>query len=156
VVVFDPLMAFAAGSLSTDSGMLLTCEKLLQLARLGVPTCAVVIVHHALNGLAGIKKAVGHDRSAFGRGSKILNQKTRGQINIAPVDAHSNAELVIACGKNSNGREFDPIGVELDFTRMVGWRKPQPTRTSTGRSAQTSLGSIISLAPSLSPTWATP
>lgn len=116
--MFDPLIAFAAGNLNSDSGMILTCERVSRLARLGNPDCAVVIVHHALNGLAGLKKAAGFDRSSFGRGSKVLNLKARGQINIVPATANSNRQLIIACGKNSNGPEFEPIAIELDESKL--------------------------------------
>ena len=119
VVVFDPLFAFASGNLNTDSVMLKTCRAITDLARLGRPNCAIVVLHHTLTGKEGAKKATGYDRASYGRGSKSLQFWTRGQLNVAPGSADNNGKLVISCGKNSNGPEFEPFGVVLDPATMV-------------------------------------
>jgi hypothetical protein len=119
VVVFDPLNAFAVGDLNSDRAMTRTCRRLLELTHLGNPDCAVVVLHHTLTGKKGIAKATGYDRASFGRGSKALQFRTRGQINIAPADPEKNNDLVISCGKNSNGPEFEPFGIRLNLDTMV-------------------------------------
>lgn len=119
IVVFDPLFAFGTGNLNTDSAMIETCKAIVDLARRGKPDCSVIVLHHTLTGKAGTKKAVGWDRASYGRGSKALQFWTRGQINIAPACADNNGKLVIACGKNSNGPEFEPFGIKLNPDTMI-------------------------------------
>ena len=119
VVVFDPLYAFAAGGLSSISGMLKTCELLEHLAKLGNPDCSVIVLHHSLAGRAGAKKATGFDRGSYGRDSKGLNMWARGQINIAMGSAEDTTKLVVSCGKNSNAAEFEPFGICLNPYTMI-------------------------------------
>lgn len=119
VVVFDPLYAFALGNLNTDAAMRKTCEAISELAKLGNPDVAIIIVHHALTGKAGAQKATGFDRASFGRGSKALQFWTRGQINVAPANENDNTRLVVACGKNSNGPDFQPFGIALNPGTMT-------------------------------------
>ena len=76
-------------------------------------------LHHALTGKAGASKATGFDRASFGRNSKTLHAWTRAQINLAPVDADSNERLIVACGKCSNGREFQTFAVRLNPDTMI-------------------------------------
>ena len=119
IVVFDPLNAFSAGNLNTDAGMLLTCRGLHRLATRHDPNTAVVILHHSLAGKAGMKKAVGLDAGGYAKGSKAFTQWIRGQLNIAPGGDTGSTDLVVACGKNSNGPWFAPFGVMLDPKTMV-------------------------------------
>ena len=114
VLVCDPLSAFALGSLNTDTGMLGTCRSLAALAREGDPNASLVILHHTLQGKAGIRKAAGFDRGSYGRGSGALHTWTRGQFNIAPANADNSDRLVIVCGKNSNGPGFTKFGAVRD------------------------------------------
>jgi hypothetical protein len=114
IVVFDPLNAFSAGNLNTDAGMLQTCRGLHRLATLRNPDTTVVILHHSLAGKAGMRKAVGLDAGGYGKGSKAFVQWTRGQLNIAPGSDKGGMDLVIACGKNSNGPWFEPFGAMFD------------------------------------------
>ena len=125
VVMFDPLYAFATGNLNTDAAMLRTCKALSDIARLGAPDCAVVVLHHALTGREGARKVTGYDRGSYGRGSKALNMWTRGQINVAAVSPENNDQLVIACGKNSNGPPFADFGVRLDPDTMIYEEDPE-------------------------------
>ena len=125
VVVFDPLNAFGKGNLNTDDGMESTVAELTRICRIENPDTAIVIVHHTLTGKEGFKKAVGPDRGSYGRGSKALNSKMRGQINIAPGDPDDTRKIMIACGKNSNGMEFEPFGAILNIDTML--YDPDPT-----------------------------
>ena len=119
VVVFDPLVDFAWGNLITDKGMRDTCQTLAQFARAGNPDACPVLLHHSLTGKAGIRKATGFDRASFARGSKALHGWTRGQLNIAPVKPDDSSELIIDCGKTSNGKRFEPFGVILNPDSMI-------------------------------------
>ena len=65
VVVFDPLVSFAAGNLNTDEGMMKTCHTLADLAKYGTDGCCLVVLHHALTGREGMRKAVGFDRGVL-------------------------------------------------------------------------------------------
>jgi hypothetical protein len=58
------------------------------------------------------------DRASFGRNSKVLHAWTRGQINIASAN-EDNSILVIACGKNNNGREFQKFAVRRDPETLI-------------------------------------
>ena len=118
VIAIDPLLAVAAGNLNHDAGMLATCRAITKLARAGEKLASVVILHHTLTGRAGASKASGYDRGSYGRGSKALNFWTRGQINIAAAHGKSNDRLVVSCGKNSDGQEFQPFGIRLDSETM--------------------------------------
>jgi protein gp37 len=119
VVVFDPLSAFAKGSMNSDSTIRAVCKAITELSRGGNPDCSIIVVHHALTGKAGAKKATGMDRTSFGKGSKELHSWTRGQINVAPRSGDDPRKLIISCGKNSDGAEFVPFGVRLDVTTMI-------------------------------------
>ena len=119
VVVFDPLSAFAKGSINSDSTIRTVCKAITELARGGNPECSIIVVHHALTGKAGAKKATGMDRTSFGKGSKELHSWTRGQINVAPRSADDPRKLIISCGKNSDGAEFVPFGVRLNVATMI-------------------------------------
>lgn len=119
VIAFDPLSSFAAGNISTRTGMESTIEALAELANCGKDGCSLIILHHALTGAEGIKKAHGFNRTAFGRDSKLLVGWVRGQINIAPASEENNTQLAVFCGKNSNGPEFETFGTKLDAETMT-------------------------------------
>lgn len=119
VVIFDPLSAFARGSLNNDANMRRTCQDILELARHGHSDCATIIVHHALTGKAGAMGAFSWDRASYGKGSKELHSQTRGQLNVSPASGSADGRIVISCGKNSNGREFLPFGARLNLDTML-------------------------------------
>lgn len=119
VVVYDPLSSFSKGCLNSDTGMRDTCREATTLARLGKPDAAVVLVHHAQTGKKGVSQAVGFDRTNYGRGSKVLHSLARGAINVAPGDPINGDKIVVACGKNSNGPDFPPIGAILNKQTML-------------------------------------
>lgn len=114
IIAIDPLNDAAIGDLNKDVDMRATVTTLSRLCRRGNPNVAIVVLHHALTGKAGAAKVVGHDRASFARNSKSLLAWTRGQINLAPVDPDKNDRLIVACGKNSNGPEFQPFAVKLN------------------------------------------
>ncbi len=119
VVVFDPLQAFAVASLNNDAGMIATCSVVSEVVRKGKEGASIVVLHHTLTGKKGAAMAVGEDRTSYGRGSKALQALTRGQINLSSRSKNSNDRLLVTCGKNSNGPEFEPIGIRLDPTTMI-------------------------------------
>lgn len=118
-IVIDPLNEFAIGDLNKDADMRATLQALSRVCRRGNPERAIIALHHSLTGRGGAVKATGYDRASFARNSKTLHAWTRGQINLAPVDADSNDRLVVACGKCSNGREFETFAVRLDTQTMI-------------------------------------
>ena len=113
VVAFDSLYNFQAGDLNSDADMRNTLLGIARLAKAGNPKRSIIVVHHAGTGKAGAARAIGYERSGFGRNSKVLHSWTRGQINIAPGSRDSNESLVFTCGKCSNGREFAPFAAKL-------------------------------------------
>lgn len=119
IVLCDPLNAFTTRSVNNDTIMTNTCRKILEVVRSINPDAGIIAVHHALTGMAGVKKATGAERASYGRGSKALNGIVRGQINVAPGDPHDSDKIVIACGKNSNGKEFATLGAKLNTSTMM-------------------------------------
>lgn len=119
IIVIDPLNDFAIGDLSKDVDMKATLQALSRLCRRGNPKRSIIVLHHALTGKAGMARATGYDRASFGRNSKALHAWTRAQINLAPVDPDTNDRLVVACGKCSNGKEFQPFAVRLNTESMI-------------------------------------
>lgn len=118
-IVIDPLNDFGIGDLSKDADMKLTLQTLSRICRKGNPKRAILVLHHALTGKAGASRATGFDRASFGRNSKTLHAWTRAQINLAPADPDSNDRLIVACGKCSNGREFQTFAVRLNPDTMI-------------------------------------
>jgi len=57
------------------------------------------------------------ERQSFGRNSKNLFNWCRSQINIAPADPDEDTLLIVTCGKNNNGRMFEPIAIEFSESR---------------------------------------
>ncbi|MGA3144500.1 MAG: AAA family ATPase [Verrucomicrobiota bacterium] len=118
-IAIDPLADFAAGDLNKDADMKLTLQSLSRLCRRGNPKRSIIVLHHAITGRGGAAKATGYDRASFARNSKMLHAWARGQINLAPVDPDSNDRLIVACGKCSNGREFQTFAVRLNPDTMI-------------------------------------
>jgi hypothetical protein len=114
ILAFDPLRDFGFGDLNTDADMAATLRELGRVARAGNPDRALILVHHAITGRAGVAKAFGLERTGFARNSKVLHTWARGMINVVPAEEESNDTLVLTCGKNSNGPEFPPVAVRLN------------------------------------------
>lgn len=113
IIAVDPLNEFAIGDLNKDCDMRATLSTLTQVCRRGNHKRALIVLHHAITGRAGAAKATGFDRASFGRNSKSLHAWARGQINLAAASAEDNRQLVVSCGKTSNGREFAPFAIAL-------------------------------------------
>ena len=119
IIVFDPLVDYYAGENQNDEQqMRLTVNIMKSIARaVGLKT-ALLIIHHARGGREATSGAIGWGKTEFGLGSKGLYRAVRAQINIANGDPEDeNPPLIIACGKNNNGRKFDPFAVRLNRDR---------------------------------------
>jgi hypothetical protein len=119
VIVWDPLRDFNIGNIDSDSDMASTLSTISRLTRLRNPRRSSIILHHALTGRLGSSKAVGYDRSSFGRNSKVLMGWGRSQVNWAPYNEDNNETLVVASGKCNNFAEFEPFAITLDTTTMM-------------------------------------
>ena len=111
-MAFDPLSEVAIGDLSKDSDMMATCREIGRISRSGNPERAIVIATHAITGMAGMKKAFGFEAAGFGRNSKVLQTWSRAFINIIPA-TEDYTILVLTCGKNNNGKMFEPFAVRF-------------------------------------------
>lgn len=142
IVAIDPLRDFAIGDLNSDADMTATCAALGQVVRQGNAQRALIIVHHALTGRAGVIKAIGWDRAGFARNSKVLAGWVRGQINIAPGSPDDNDTLVIGCGKVADGKPFTPFAVQRNAETGIyealpdfdfeAWEREISSRTKSG------------------------
>jgi hypothetical protein len=131
--VWDSLYNFQIGDLNKDVDMASSLQCISQLTKSGNSNRIPLVLHHALTGKAGAAKATGEDRASFSRNSKVLHAWTRGQINVAAGSTENSETLVISCGKNSNGKEFEPFSVVLNTETMIyeidasfdidGWRE---------------------------------
>jgi len=115
VVVIDPWEAFISeGDVNDAAATRASVEKL----RRVFPTATLLIVHHAREGAAAIKGAVGFDAGAFTKGSRTLMTMARFAINVAPrnsnLDTGSLHGLLLACGKCNNAKPFVARAVEMD------------------------------------------
>ena len=113
-VVFDPLNTFSSEDINSDASMKQLCMFNSQVVMRANPKCVPIVIHHALTGMAGAAKVTGWDKGSFGRNSKALNAWNRSQFNIAVRDPEDDSKLIVACGKNNNGKSFPPIGVIFD------------------------------------------
>jgi RecA-family ATPase len=123
VVVFDPLRDFGADDLNADKHMTDTLREISRITKRGNPKRVPLVIHHAGTGKAGIQKAIGFDRSSFGRNSKVLFSWSRALINVAPARPDDNDLVIIASGKCSNAPEFEPFAARLDEATMLYQRE---------------------------------
>lgn len=119
VVLFDPLNYFSTGDLNNDKNMRTTIEQIQGVALYGNPNRAIMIVHHSLNGNAGVKKMFGLDRTSYGKNSKLLHARARAQFNICSGSADNNDTLIIGCGKCSEDSDFDPFAITLNHETLI-------------------------------------
>lgn len=119
VIVLDPLKDMMIGDPNSDVDMQATTSAISALCKSGNRQRAIIVLHHALTGRAGAAKAVGYERGGFGRNSKVLQSWTRAQINVAPGSPDDPASLVLTCGKNSNGKEFESFAIRLNPATMI-------------------------------------
>jgi hypothetical protein len=113
-VAFDPLNTFTSMELNSDKDMKSLLCSLSRIVKAGNPQRVPVVLHHSLTGKAGAAKAVSWDKASFGRNSKALFAWTRAQINLAPLDPERPECVLMACGKNNNGKMFPEMGIILD------------------------------------------
>jgi len=114
LVIFDPLGDFFVGDNENDSmQMRRTVKAIMQVAQSHSPQTAVLVLHHARSGKAAAAGADSWERGSFGRGSKALLSMTRAQLNMIPGSGDGNT-VVVASGKNSNGRAFEPFAIRFD------------------------------------------
>ena len=115
-VVFDPLNTFTALDLNSDQVMREISLQISRIVKKGDPSRIPIILHHALTGKAGAAKAVGWDKGSFARNSKVLVAWCRSQFNIAPRDPDDETLLLMSCGKCSDGKPFQPMGLRYCAT----------------------------------------
>lgn len=119
IVVWDPLRDCTGDDLNKDTAMSATLRTIRAITRTGDPQRTPIIIHHAGEGKAGVAKATGYDRGAFGRNSKVLKTWARAQFNIAPATADDNSQIIIASGKCNNHEEFAPICARLNPNTLL-------------------------------------
>jgi hypothetical protein len=143
-VVWDPLNTLTNGDLNADLDMRAVITAISQVTRKGDLNRVPVVLHHSLTGKAGAAKAVGWDKASYGRNSKTLHSWTRAQINLTPRTADDPNLLVVACGKNNNGRAFPEIGVCFDddagIYRIDNSYDPEEFREETGSASSAKRG----------------
>jgi hypothetical protein len=119
VIVFDALYNFSLRELSKGSEMLAAVSNCVRLAKRGNASRTPILLHHALPGSSGAVRATGFDRANYGRDSKVLHQLCRSVINITAASDDDNNQLLISCGKCSDGREFEPFVVKRDEETLI-------------------------------------
>src|SRR5262249_31983803 len=113
-VAWDPLNSLTDADLNSDMDMRAVVSAISALTRAGNPQRVPLVLHHSLTGKIGASRAVGWEKSSYGRNSKVLHAWTRAQINLAPRSGDDPTLLIMSCGKNNNGRLFPDIGVRFD------------------------------------------
>jgi hypothetical protein len=113
IIVIDPLNDKFDGDTNSDADMRALITSILKACLYGNPKRSILLLHHARTGKSGASGAIGLDRASFGRGSKALHAAARSIWNFAPADENDPAKFVLACGKNSDGKEFEPIGIKF-------------------------------------------
>ena len=113
-VGWDPLNSLTDSDLNSDMDMRAVVSAISALTRAGNPNGVPLVLHHSLTGKIGASRAVGWDKSSFGRNSKVLHSWTRTQINLAPRSGDNPNLLIMSCGKNNNGRLFPELGLRFD------------------------------------------
>lgn len=111
IIDWDPLNSLTDEDLNADVDMRKVCMKISHVTKAGDISRVPFVVHHALTGKTGAAKAVGWEKSSYGRNSKVLHAWTRAQINLAPRSPDDSTLLIMSCGKNNNGRAFPEVGV---------------------------------------------
>ena len=100
-----------------DAAMRAALNCIRRTARRGGPARVPVILHPAHPGKTGAITALGPDRGAFARNSKVIHMWARAQINLFRDPSHPDGEdgdwLVVSCGKVSDGRPFSTFGIRL-------------------------------------------
>ena len=116
IVIVDPFRDVGVGDLNTDVDMTFTCKTLKEIVSQGNVDRCLIVVHHSRTGRAGMM--LRYDKSSFNRNSKVLFGWTRAQLNILP-GTPTYDKLVIDCGKNNDGKQFEPFAVKLNLETMM-------------------------------------
>lgn len=119
LISWDPLNSLTDEDLNADVDMRKVCMKISHVTKQGDINRVPFVVHHALTGKTGAAKAVGWEKSSYGRNSKVLHAWTRAQINLAPRSPDDSTLLIMSCGKNNNGKAFPETGVLFDVDKGV-------------------------------------
>ncbi len=114
IVPWDSLQNFAVGDLNKDNDMFKSLHEISMLTKHGNPHAIPLVIHHALTGRAGAIKAIGLEKGGYSRNSKALTAWTRSQINVAVASPDTYETVVLACGKCSNGKEFEPFAAKFN------------------------------------------
>lgn len=118
IVVVDPLRDAGNGDLNTDVVMTETCQGISSMVRKYNPKAVPLVLHHGRTGAAEASKVFGDDSASFGRNSKVLLGWTRSQINVAPAGVDHPDVVIVGCGKNSNGKKWEPFAAQLNEDTM--------------------------------------
>ena len=119
VIVWDPLRDCTSDDLNKDMVMNETSRTVRAITRTGDTRRTCIVIHHAGEGKAGVAKAIGYDRGAFGRNSKTLKTWARAQFNVAPATPDDNSQILLASGKCNNFEEFSPVCARLNPDTLI-------------------------------------
>lgn len=113
VVVIDPLRDAGQGDPNKDADMVATCQAIGSVLKIGNPRRVPLVIHHGRTGSAEASRVFGDDAASFGRNSKVLYGWLRSQINVASAGIDYPGTIIVGCGKNSNGRPWEPFAARL-------------------------------------------
>jgi len=114
VVVWDSLQNYSVGDLNKDADMFKSLHELSMLTKRGNTQSIPLVIHHALTGRAGAVKLLGMEKGSYSRNSKAITAWARSQINVAVASPNSYETIILACGKCSDGKEFDAFALKFD------------------------------------------
>jgi len=113
-VQWDPLNSLTDQDLNSDMDMRALVAAISSVTQNGRQDRVPLVLHHAITGKLGAARAVGWEKTSYGRNSKVLQAWTRAQINMAPRSPDNPNLILLSCGKNNNGKPFPEIGVIFD------------------------------------------
>lgn len=114
VIPWDSLQNYAVGDLNKDNDMFKSLHEISMLTKRGNPQAIPLVIHHALTGRAGAIKMIGMEKGSYSRNSKAITAWARSQINVAVASPNSYETLVLASGKCSDGKDFEPFAVKFN------------------------------------------
>jgi ATP-dependent Lon protease, bacterial type len=114
VVVWDSLQNYSVGDLNKDADMFKSLHEISLLTKRGNTQALPLVIHHALTGRAGAIKLLGMEKGSYSRNSKAITAWARSQINVAVASPNSYETIIMACGKCSDGKEFEAFAVKFN------------------------------------------
>ena len=114
VVVWDSLQNYSVGDLNKDADMFKSLHEISMLTKRGNAQALPLVIHHALTGRAGAVKLLGMEKGSYSRNSKAITAWARSQINVAVASPNSYETIILACGKCSDGKEFEAFALKFD------------------------------------------